>query len=195
MYMPRKMWVIVAALFFTTLLMVAAFLLFVRPNTNADVTLVEAKQEVLEQYKGTIVSAELNGSSYLVRLKSDTGLYEFDVDKDNSEIIGIKSIERYEVGNGDISQPSSSAVPDKDPADNPAVLLTEVEAAKLASDKVDGTVTEIDIKKIQESWYYFVELDTQDGREADIQIHAASGAIASVTWDDDDDNADDDDDK
>jgi uncharacterized membrane protein YkoI len=213
--MTRRVWVIAAALFLVIVVLVAATALILRTNNHSDLTLNEAKQEVLKQYEGTIVSAELNDGSYLVRLQSETGLYELNVDKDHSGITAIKSIERYELGapvgtaspdtgsdpskdsdsaevpptdTGKNPLPSSSGSPDKESTLNPAVLLTEDEAAKLALGKVDGTVTDVDIEKVQGKWYYFVEIDTPDGREADVQLNAASGAIISVTWDDDDDD-------
>lgn len=182
--------------------------LILRSDNKASLTLNEAKQEVLSQYKGEIVSAELNGRSYLVRLQSETGLYELNVDKDNAGITAIKSIERYEsrIPEGTASPSenptptptptneqetdppptTSTDSPSNRPTPNPAVLLNEDEAAKLALEKVNGTVTDVDIDKVQSKWYYFVEIDTPDGREADVQLNAASGAIVSVTWDDND---------
>ncbi|MFC0394272.1 PepSY domain-containing protein [Paenibacillus mendelii] len=177
-----------------------------RTETKPGITLNEAKQEVLNQYEGTIVSAESNGSSYLVRLQSETGLYELNVDKDHADITGIKSIERYtdSVPDGtsspDNNQPtdpgtnpsptptSPTDLPDKETVLNPDVFLNEDEAAKLALSKVDGTVTDLDIEKTHGKWYYIIEVETPDGREADVQINAASGAIQSVTWDDEDDD-------
>lgn len=178
--------------------MVAVIALILRVDNKASLTLDEAKQEVLSQYEGEIISAELNGRSYLVRLQSNTGLYELNVDKDNAGITSIKSIERYEsqIPEGTASpnvNPStdppptpSTDSPDISPTPNPAVLLNEDEASKLALKKVNGTVTDVDIEKVQGKWYYFVEINTPDGREADVQLNAASGAIISVTWDDND---------
>lgn len=77
--------------------------------------------------------------------------------------------------------------------DSPA-LLSKADASALALKKVKGTVQDIDLKRSGAKRFYLVEIDTSDGREAVIQINAASGAVMSVTWDDDDNDDDKDED-
>jgi hypothetical protein len=77
--------------------------------------------------------------------------------------------------------------PSAKPTSNPAILISEEKAVALALKKVPGTVKDVDKENEGGRWYYFVEIETKDGREADVQVNAASGAIVSVTWDDDDD--------
>ena len=76
--------------------------------------------------------------------------------------------------------------PSAKPTSNPAILISEEKAVALALKKVPGTVKDVDKENEGGRWYYFVEIETKDGREADVQVNAASGAIVSVTWDDDD---------
>lgn len=78
--------------------------------------------------------------------------------------------------------------PSAKPTSNPAILISEEKAVALALKKVPGTVKDVDKENEGGRWYYFVEIETKDGREADVQVNAASGAIVSVTWDDDDDD-------
>ncbi|OMF24975.1 hypothetical protein BK133_22135 [Paenibacillus sp. FSL H8-0548] len=136
-------------------------------------------------------------------MKSEAGLYELHVDKEHAGITEIKSVERYESSKpGETASPSSNPSneqeitaplptpsidsPNNGATANPALLLNEDEAARLALGRVNGTVTDVDIDNVQGKWYYFVEIDTQGGREAEVQLNAASGAIISVTWDDND---------
>lgn len=91
------------------------------------------------------------------------------------------------------AKPSSTpgpSSPSSKPTSNPAILISEEEAIALALKKVPGTVKDVDRENEGGRWYYFVEIETEDGREADVQLNAASGAIVSVTWDDDDDDDD-----
>ncbi len=81
---------------------------------------------------------------------------------------------------------SSPAATNKATA-NPSILISEATAAELALKKVPGEVKDIDKENEGGKWYYFVEIETKDGREADVQLNAASGAVITVTWDDDDD--------
>lgn len=86
--------------------------------------------------------------------------------------------------------PAATSTPDSTPSStsNPAVLISEQRAKELAMKKVPGRVKDVDLEQEGGKWYYFVEIETQDGREADVQLNAASGAVVSVAWDDDDDD-------
>ncbi|WP_214630536.1 PepSY domain-containing protein [Paenibacillus agaridevorans] len=74
------------------------------------------------------------------------------------------------------------------PSSTSSVHITEEQAASLALAKVAGTVTDVDKDDDNGVWYYYVDIETNDGREAEVQLNAASGAIVSVAWDDDDDD-------
>lgn len=56
-----------------------------------------------------------------------------------------------------------------------------------------GRVKDTDIEEDGGMRYYLIEIETADGREAEVQLNAASGKVISVTWDDDHDDTDDDD--
>lgn len=73
--------------------------------------------------------------------------------------------------------------------------LTEAEAKVLAKKQVNGEVEHIWLETKGGKTYYLVEIETQDDREAIVQIHAITGTVMSVSWDDhgkDDDQEDDD---
>jgi uncharacterized membrane protein YkoI len=68
--------------------------------------------------------------------------------------------------------------------------LTEQDAKALALEKVAGIVEDVDIETINGIAYYFVEVETTDGREATIEINAITGEVNSLTWDEDTDDDD-----
>jgi hypothetical protein len=72
----------------------------------------------------------------------------------------------------------------------PSVHISEERAASLALAKVPGKVTDVDKEDDDGVWHYYVDIETEDGREAEVQLIAASGAIVTVAWDDDDDGDD-----
>lgn len=72
-------------------------------------------------------------------------------------------------------------------------VISEKEAAELALKTVPGRVKDTDIEEDGGMRYYLIEIETADGREAEVQLNAASGKVISVTWDDDHDDTDDDD--
>ena len=91
-------------------------------------------------------------------------------------------------------QPETKPVPEKKPQPKPqqpapqkTVLLTEQQAIQIALRQLNGEVDDVDFVKTSEGGYYLVEIeiDVDDGPdEATYQIHAISGKIMSVTWDD-----------
>lgn len=73
------------------------------------------------------------------------------------------------------------------PAPQKTVLLTEQQAIQIALRQLNGEVDDVDFVKTSEGGYYLVEIeiDVDEGPdEATYQIHAISGKIMSVTWDD-----------
>ncbi|MGG4143846.1 PepSY domain-containing protein [Paenibacillus algorifonticola] len=81
----------------------------------------------------------------------------------------------------------------KPPAASPAKQgISPDEAEAIALKEVKGKVEDIELKSSDRSRYYLVEIDTPDDREATVQVHAVTGAIMSITWDEDDDDQEDD---
>lgn len=64
------------------------------------------------------------------------------------------------------------------------VVITENEATQIAMKQVKGKVNDVDIEQEGSLSYYLVEIDTPDDREATVQIHAITGEVLSIAWDD-----------
>ncbi len=62
--------------------------------------------------------------------------------------------------------------------------LTEAEAREIAKKQVNGSIDEIWLESDGKQTYYLVEIKTRNEREAIVQIHAITGNVMSVTWDD-----------
>lgn len=148
-----------------------------------------SREQVSEQvqllYEGKVVSARLQQSIYKIELRSQLGLYELDVDGRDGGIQAIRRIEAYdpvEAGSNDQHGAEPSA-PEQPPVSEEQPGLSGSEAAKLALQQVQGTVDEVEYKQQGSTRYYLVEIDTDAG-EAVVQVHAITGAIMSITWDD-----------
>ncbi|WP_054027352.1 PepSY domain-containing protein [Bacillus sp. FJAT-28004] len=168
-----------------------------RWDTNKDSQVSEeaARQTVLHYYKGDILDVAEQGDGYVIQLKNKQGLYELKVDRNQAVIASIRMLERYPDSNQDPTPApplvEATPSPNPSPTSNPSVILTEKEASDTALKKVKGSVKEVELEDSRGKWYYFVEIETADGREATVQLHAASGSVVSVTWDDDDQSNDD----
>ena len=83
---------------------------------------------------------------------------------------------------GDVLKKESSAI------EVAPKRLTEEQAKNAALKEVPGTVDDIEAKNVNGMTYYLVEIETNDDREATVEINAITGQINSLTWDDDDDD-------
>jgi uncharacterized membrane protein YkoI len=66
----------------------------------------------------------------------------------------------------------------------PPKTLTEKEAVEIARTQVQGEVDDIWLETENNQTYYFIKIETNDDREATVHIHAITGDVVSVAWDD-----------
>ncbi|MEK3887847.1 PepSY domain-containing protein [Bacillus sp. FSL K6-3431] len=69
------------------------------------------------------------------------------------------------------------------PAKEVTTKLTEAEAVKIALETVSGTVDDIDFENEDGLFYYLIEIEQNDEREAEIQINAMTGKVMNISWD------------
>lgn len=62
-------------------------------------------------------------------------------------------------------------------------MLTDEEAINIAQQQLKGEVDSLSYRSTSDGGYYLIEIDNGP-REAVFQIHALSGEVLSVTWDD-----------
>jgi uncharacterized membrane protein YkoI len=63
-------------------------------------------------------------------------------------------------------------------------LITKEQAIAIAQAQLKGEVDDFSYEKTNDGGYYLIEIEAADEREGTFQIHAISGKIMSVTWDD-----------
>lgn len=246
-----RSWSVIAGACIAIGLIATIYLLFaIREGSASSLTMEEARSEVLKQYDGEIIESSAHNGGFLLRLKTEQGMYEVTVSGEKGNVDGIRLLERFDGDDGSgglpdsqgaspalpevspapptlapapseapgkdssvapttlptpVASPSSAPAPtvpikpptrnpDGKPSSPPSVHITEEKAAALALAKVAGKVTDVEKDDDNGVWYYYVEIYTNDGREAEVQLNAASGNILSVSWDDDDDDKDADDD-
>ncbi|MCL6570906.1 MAG: PepSY domain-containing protein [Bacillus sp. (in: Bacteria)] len=139
----------------------------------------ELKKIILAVVKGTINTFEKIGSNektiYKAVVKVDNTQTTLTVDAVTGKILSSTTTTNTE----------------------PSKSLTEAEVKEIAKEQVIGDVDHIWMETKGETTYYLVEIKTQDGSEAIVQIHAITRNVMSVTWDnhgkDDYDKKDDDD--
>ncbi|MBT2287799.1 PepSY domain-containing protein [Paenibacillus albidus] len=204
-------------IFFIVLLVLfcAVFLLKQVNNPTKQLSEQEARQAVLDEYPGTVLSMDLQDGIYLTRLETSQGLYELKLAAATGEIASIVQLESTATAEPSPvptpagteppavpATPSPSASPATPPAASarpPAAStaptakqwITEKQAVYIALQEVPGELDDVDFENGPAGSYYLIEVNHSDGREAVVQVNAVSGAVMSIAWEkkDDDDNS------
>lgn len=188
--MNRSKWLVTAGGAGMAILLLITLMQWVPTLTSAEtLTEQEARESVVTRYSGEIIEIKQERDKYVVDLQLDTGLYQIHIDAQNGEVLSLEHKEAFPVTDENnpshppVSEPEEPGEPEPTPGE-PPLLLTEDEAAQLALQHIPGEVDDVDWKQVDGTGFYLVEIDLEDGREAIVQIHAITGEVMSVSWDD-----------
>jgi uncharacterized membrane protein YkoI len=129
----------------------------VRENQQGDIKSVEEKQEKGKSFYYAIVQSGTEKT--IVKLESETGKV---IDKVTEKI------------------PDKETIPTPQ---EPSKKLTEKEATKIALQKVQGEIDDVELEELNGVSYYLVEIEREDEQEATVQINSISGEVISIVWD------------
>ena len=205
-----------------------------RANANPTITAEQAAFMVVQQYGGEVIGTEFEDAAYVVKLRTEAGLYNVTVPSSGERIAAITRVgdAQEEVLDEDaqiaIDEPSSTddkpsssndepsspmdvneetvdstpqSTPTEKDADNnatstpppaEALILSEQKAKDIALQQVSGDVDDIELKQSGDSRYYLVEIETNEDKDAVIQVNAVTGKVMSITWDEDEEDDKDD---
>lgn len=136
----------------------------------------DMKAKIAEQYGAEPSAIALKDNVYSATVEDETRKAEVEYDAVTGELINESVTEK---------EPAKEETPPAQETSKPSVRLTPSEAANIALKEVSGEVDDdIDFEETQDGGYYIVQVETADDREADIQIHAITGKILTVSWDD-----------
>ena len=124
----------------------------------------QIRQMVKKEY-GDVESVMLTDSVYTVRVENEKIQKDLTLDGYTGDVLAERKVE---------TQGQSIEEP----------IITKQQAIQIALKQLKGEVDSVDFEETSEGGYYLVEIETQED-EATFQIHAVSGKVLSVTWDDD----------
>lgn len=154
-------------------------------DENVALTREQVESIVQNHATGTIASIdkvtdEALGEYYRAVLRTDEQETVVTVDPFSGDILSSStSVINNPPSNDGTTEPKSPPA-----VEQPPRLLTETEAANIALQHIPGELDDVDLEQSHGVGYYLVEIELEDDREATVQIHAITGEIMSVTWDD-----------
>lgn len=163
------LWMILSSLIFVVLVYFS-WQKFGPTNVSAKILSKQAAQKLVQdRYQGTVIQIRLADRQYHIEFEKEQTHYNIDLDAVNGKVLSFTKI-------GTKSPPST--------IDENSNKLTETEAKEIAKKHVNGVVDQIWLETNEKQTFYLVEIETQDDREAIVQIHAITGNVMSVSWDD-----------
>lgn len=154
---------------------------FYRSAQSPPATMAETGEQIARQYSGTVIkSDEQNGLfTYTIEVPAQ-GAYELSVNPETGEVVDMNRSLEEEASAGEeleLSKEHSFSREEAKP-------LTPEEAGQIALAKVPGVIDDIELGDEEETGFYIVDIDAENGEEATVQVNTVSGEIASISWDD-----------
>jgi uncharacterized membrane protein YkoI len=171
----------------------------IMPSTES-LSIADAKSQIQDLYSGEIIEISEQPTTYMITMELDKGTYEIEMNRETGDI--SRMIRKTVTASKDVetdspeksNQPSTNPEePNKDENTEqkpdvivppPPTIITEDEAISIALQNVNGEFDDIKLKQSGDLTYYLVEIETDDRKEATVQIHAISGELLSISWDD-----------
>ena len=184
-------------------LLAVLFIIAIRHITE-DTSLSEKQiaSRVEALYGGVVDNTIKQDDVYIVTFSTAQATYEVTVDEVNGRFSHLTliyeqpTVVQDDTNEGEETTPTAdtakqpdSQVKPSDPAkpNTPAtepkpILLTEQQVISIASAQFTGEVEDVDFENAADGGYYLVEIDTAE-EEVTVQIHAITGKILSVSFD------------
>ncbi|MFF5995230.1 PepSY domain-containing protein [Lysinibacillus sp. KU-BSD001] len=174
-------------------------------HLTEDTTLSEKQivSRVEALYGGEIEHVIKKGPQYMITFSTEKGTYEVAVDEVNGRFSNLTFIyEKPTIVENETSshvsdeetpvdKPTETDVQTSPPVEQPSspppqenpILLTEQQAIAIVQKQFSGEIEDVDYEKTADGGYYAIEVDTET-EEIKIRIHAITGKIISVLFDD-----------
>ena len=170
------------------ILLAVLFMIAIR-HITADTSLSEKQiiSRVEALYGGVVGHTIKQGEIYFVTFSTAQATYEVTVDEVNGRFSNLTVIYEQKTEEQPTTPAPDVADTQVKPSSPPAsaqkpVLLTEQQVIAIASAQFTGEIEEIDFENTADGGYYLVEIDTAE-EEVTVQIHAITGKILSVSFD------------
>ncbi|PQD96295.1 hypothetical protein CYL18_06795 [Pradoshia eiseniae] len=136
----------------------------------------EIKNRVSSLYNGEIQAIAKKKNQYEVTFRKNDFIYQVLVNEEEGTFSDLKVIK--EGAKEEIDTPEES------PAEQDELKpLTKEEVVKIARSQFEGSVDDVEFIATDDGGYYNVDLENQED-EATLQIHALTGEIITITYDD-----------
>jgi uncharacterized membrane protein YkoI len=185
--MKKISWFWVAICSIILVIVFVSFQQFGKLTPSADMlTEKEAEKLVKERYQGNISSIKLANQQYHIELEKQNHLYSVKLDSSSGKVLSFTQTGTGTATGTTTTKPTPAQTPpqQEEVKEETPKRLTDKEAVEIAVTQVQGEVDDIWLETENNQTYYLIKIETNDDREATVQIHAITGDVMSVAWDD-----------
>ena len=177
-------------------IMIVSFLFFTafkNPFTEPPLTQSDVADRIEQLYNGEVQSISSRGEDYIISFKRNASIYEIASNRQDGHFSNLQLVHKAGVEDLPSDETASQEPPSKEENAAPPANSSNSaqEHAKLSEKKIiaivkkqfDGVVDDIEYNRAADGGYYLVDIEN-DRDEATFQVHAITGKILSVSFDD-----------
>lgn len=198
--MKVRQWLIIPTIL-TIVIIILAYLVFNQLMTSTVLTKADIETRISALYGGKVETIVKNGSQYNVTFTVDDYIYEVVANEEygkfeqltlikegtppSEEVPTTLDEEEPITPDEKLATDDTRLEPETDP--QPAVKqerLTKAKVIEIAKKQASGTIDEVEFFQDNSGGYFIVEIENDDGDDVTLQIHAITGKILSVSFDD-----------
>lgn len=188
----KKFWFISLGLALT-LAGATALFIGLKPSAEERITATQLTTQLEHMYEGKVSELKLEGQEYVAHVQRVDGIYEVRTDTQYGNVLSLTLIQSTEGTEPETTESVVEEKPvEKEEITEPATTrIAQSQAIEIAKSQVSGTVEDVEFEDSETGGYYLVDIeqppvqsDDDDGAEATVQIHAITGEVISVIWDD-----------
>ncbi|MFS0863936.1 PepSY domain-containing protein [Fredinandcohnia sp. 179-A 10B2 NHS] len=137
----------------------------IRSQQAGDIEKIERKEEEKQAY-------------FYVQVQGNEGNVNYKLDAITGDIVEVIQQENIDQPNTPVNDPTN-------PPNETVRRITEQEAIQIALQQIRGKVDEVELEEKNGQPYYFVDIENEEKEEeGTVQIHAISGEVITIVWDD-----------
>lgn len=198
--MKVRQWLIVPTVL-TIVIIILAYLVFNQLMTSTILTKADIETRITALYGGKVETIVKDGSQYNVTFAVDDYIYEVVANEEYGTFEQLTLIKEGTPSSEEVPttlDEEEPTTPDEELATDDTELeletdsqppvkqerLTKAKVIEIAKKQASGTIDEVEFFQDNSGGYFIVEIENDDGNDVTLQIHAITGKILSVSFDD-----------
>lgn len=172
-----------AIIFAFTIIFSVVGIIFWKLNEQPKLTEEEVKKRVENVYSGQVSNLVEKEHGYDITFKKDSEIYEVFINKINGKFSDLTLIEGNQVAQKSEENDKELAPSEEKNKVEQHVILKEDQVISIVLKELSGEIDDVDYVSGPDGGYYLVEIENET-EEVEFQIHAVTGKILSVKFDD-----------